>query len=195
MPPRKSLDNSTSPRGGRGGSRAANAFANALVASDGDDGDETPIRGPKKPAPQRTWRESTDSDSDSDYEGVEAYEGPSGPSRAPRVSFDSPDGVVRRPRKPDAFDTVTNGVGRVTRGLWRGTLIGPLVARNVFLLDPDDAASDSGSGTDDDGNDGVHGVTTRARKRHTAGGDVNTMRNGFNVRTTETVCTHGVRKK
>ena len=193
MPPRKSLDNSTSPRGGRGGSRAANAFANALVASDGDDGDETPIRGPKKPAPQRTWRESTDSDSDSDYEGVEAYEGPSGPSRAPRVSFDSPDGVVRRPRKPDAFDTVANGVGRVTRGLWRGTLIGPLVARNVFLLDPDDAASDSGSGTDDDGNDGVHGVITRARKRHTAGGDVNTMRNGFNVRTTETVAAETMR--
>ena len=97
----------------RGRVAAANAFAAALADEYGSERDE--ITPPTTSLPNEdAWREQASSDSDSEYEVPDA----------PRA------------RKPDAFDRVAGGVGTVARGFWSATLIGPLVARNVFLLNP-----------------------------------------------------------
>jgi len=126
----------------RGRVAAANAFAAALADEYGSERDE--ITPPTTSLPNEdAWREQASSDSDSEYEVPDA----------PRA------------RKPDAFDRVAGGVGTVARGFWSATLIGPLVARNVFLLNPEDDASSSSEDEEDDEGDGVHGVIHRARLR------------------------------
>ena len=162
--PRVSFGDGASPHvSPRGRNAAASAFAAALADDDGVDRDV--ITPPTSSMPNEdTWREQSTSDSDSEYE-VEAYEGPPGPASS-RPSLRDETLKETRARKPDAFDRVAGGVGTVARGLWSATLIGPLVARNVFLLDPEDDASSSDSDdADDDDPDGLHGEIHRARLR------------------------------
>jgi hypothetical protein len=160
--PRVSFGDGASPHvSPRGRNTAASAFAAALADDDGID----VITPPTSSIPNEdTWREQSTSDSDSEYE-VEAYEGPPGPASS-RPSLRDETLKETRARKPDAFDRVAGGVGTVARGLWSATLIGPLVARNVFLLDPEDDASSSDSDdADEDEPDGLHGEIHRARLR------------------------------
>ena len=160
--PRVTFGDGASPHvSPRGRNTAVSAFAAALADDDGID----VITPPTSSIPNEdTWREQSTSDSDSEYE-VEAYEGPPGPASS-RPSLRDETLKETRARKPDAFDRVAGGVGTVARGLWSATLIGPLVARNVFLLDPEDDASSSDSDdADDDDPDGLHGEIHRARLR------------------------------
>ena len=154
--PRVSLDGDTAPdRSPRPRTAAANAFAAALA--DGDVSDREALT-PPTAIHEDTWREQSSADSDSEYES------PPGPaSSQPSLRDASLD--TTRARKPDSFARVAGGVGSVARGVWSATLIGPFVARNVFLLDPKDDASSSEGEEEDDAGDGLHGEIRRARLR------------------------------
>ena len=87
---------------------------------------------PAAVAPFREFPSSDSSDSDSD---------PTSEDVAP----------VSRPRRSDAFDVVAHGVGTALRGVWNASLVGPLFARYVLLVDEDE---DDGDDDDDDDSEG-----------------------------------------